>query len=170
MSQLVDDYLAVGDYNVFSVDWGHFNGDKVVHYLQAVPAVRPGRGARRQPRSAVRGLGCVDGVHCVAAVVLLAETQGGSVVRRLHLVGHSLGAHLVGFLAKQVQKLGLGKVARITALDPAGPLFRLKVSLIPASRGPLLLSWPREPGGGLTGQTRTSCRSSTATPGAWAWR
>ena len=53
--------------------------------------------------------------------MLLAETQGGSVVRRLQLVGHSLGAHLVGFLAKRVQKLGLGRVARITALDPALP-------------------------------------------------
>ena len=41
MSQLVDDYLAVGDCNVFSVDWDHFNGDKVVHYLQAVAAVQP---------------------------------------------------------------------------------------------------------------------------------
>ena len=63
--------------------------------------------------------------------MLLAETQGGSVVRRLQLVGHSLGAHLVGFLAKRVQKLGLGRVARITALDPARPLFRFKVSFTP---------------------------------------
>ena len=103
--------------------------------------------------------------------MLLAETQGRSVVRRLQLVGHSLGAHLVGFLAKQVQKLGLGRVARITALDPALPLFSSKVSLIPApAAAPLLVSWPREPGGGWTGQTRTSCRSSTATPGASAWR
>ena len=101
--------------------------------------------------------------------MLLAETQGGSVVRRLHLVGHSLGAHLVGFLGKRVQGLGLGKVARITALDPARPLFSSKVSIDPyASRGPLLLSWPRDPREGSTGQTRTSCRSSTATPGAWA--
>ena len=41
MSQLVDDYLAVGDYNVFSVDWDHFNGDNPFHYIQAVAAVRP---------------------------------------------------------------------------------------------------------------------------------
>ena len=68
--------------------------------------------------------------------MLLAETQGVSVVRRLQLVGHSLGAHLVGFLAKQVQKLGLGRVARITALDPARPLFRSEVSFTPASRAP----------------------------------
>ena len=79
--------------------------------------------------------------------MLLAETQGGSVVRRLHLVGHSLGAHLVGFLGKRVQELGLGKVARITALDPARPLFSSKVSIDPyASRGPLLLSCPGSPG------------------------
>ena len=102
--------------------------------------------------------------------MLLAETLGRSVVRRLQLVGHSLGAHMVGFLAKQVQKLGLGRVARITALDPARPLFSYKVSSTPAPAVPLLVSWPREPGGGWTGQTRTSCRSSTATPGAWAWR
>ena len=100
--------------------------------------------------------------------MLLAETQGGSVVRRLHLVGHSLGAHLVGFLAKQVQGLGLGKVARITALDPARPLFWFEVSINPGQLWPPTAVLPREPGGGLTGQTRTSCRSSTATPGAWA--
>ena len=44
MSQLVDDYLAVGDYNVFSVDWDHFNGDNLLNpldYIQAVAAVRP---------------------------------------------------------------------------------------------------------------------------------
>ena len=102
--------------------------------------------------------------------MLLAETQGGSVVRRLHLVGHSLGAHLVGFLGKQVQKLGLGKVARITALDPARPLFSSKVSLIPGQPWSPTAVLPRKPRGGSTGQTRTSCRSSTATPGAWAWR
>ena len=67
-------------------------------------------------------------------------------LQRIQLVGHSLGAHLLGFLAKRVQGLGLGKVARITALDPARPLFSSKVSLIPASRGPLLLSCPGSPG------------------------
>ena len=40
MSQLVDDYLAVSDYNIFSVDWDHFNGDRLLHYPQAAAAVR----------------------------------------------------------------------------------------------------------------------------------
>ena len=76
----------------------------------------------------------------------MVESHGRSMLQRIQLVGHSLGAHLLGFLAKRVQGLGLGKVARITALDPARPLFSSKVSLIPASRGPLLLSCPGSPG------------------------
>ena len=43
----------------------------------------------------------------------------------LHLVGHSLGAHVVGFMAKKVQALGLGKLPRLTGLDPAYPCYEL---------------------------------------------
>ena len=37
--------------------------------------------------------------------------------------GHSLGAHLVGHLGRAVQNAGKGKIARITGLDPARPVF-----------------------------------------------
>ena len=43
----------------------------------------------------------------------------------IHLVGHSLGAHVVGFMSKKVQGLGLGKPKRLTGLDPAYPFFEL---------------------------------------------
>ena len=58
------------------------------------------------------------------AVVLLAG-YGPDVTANIHLVGHSLGAHVVGFMAKRVQALGLGKLPRLTGLDPAYPFFEL---------------------------------------------
>lgn len=43
----------------------------------------------------------------------------------LHLVGHSLGAHICGFAAKELKKRqNRWTVQRITALDPAQPCFR----------------------------------------------
>ena len=41
---------------------------------------------------------------------------------KFHCVGHSLGSHTCGFAGKNFPKLGL-RMSRISALDPAGPLF-----------------------------------------------
>ena len=56
------------------------------------------------------------------SVELLSEY---GVMDNIHLVGHSLGAHVVGFMSKKVQGLGLGKPRRLTGLDPAYPFFEL---------------------------------------------
>merc|ERR1712241_347799 len=44
----------------------------------------------------------------------------------IHCIGHSLGAHLCGHTGRNIALYGnIGKIARITGLDPAGPGFNL---------------------------------------------
>merc|ERR1719228_787421 len=96
------DYLQVGDYNIFSVDWGDL--ESWANYPHAAQVTKP------------------VGRHA-AKLVQLLDTYG--VLDNIHLVGHSLGAHVVGFLAKEVTALGLGKLKRMTGLEPAFPSFEL---------------------------------------------
>ncbi|XP_050310527.1 lipase member H-A-like [Anthonomus grandis grandis] len=42
---------------------------------------------------------------------------------KIHLIGYSLGSQLAGFVGKAYENLGGKKVGRITALDPAGPMW-----------------------------------------------
>ena len=41
-----------------------------------------------------------------------------------HVIGHSLGSHVAGYVGETVQAKGMGKLGRISALDPAEPLFQ----------------------------------------------
>ncbi|XP_042867932.1 pancreatic lipase-related protein 2-like isoform X2 [Penaeus japonicus] len=53
---------------------------------------------------------------------VLAEFYDVS-LRSVHLVGHSLGAHLMGYAGQYVWTIRGEKVGRVTGLDPAGPYF-----------------------------------------------
>lgn len=55
---------------------------------------------------------------------LLAElTNGGVSPKNIHCVGHSLGGQMLGHTGVTFFNLTGEKIARITALDPAGPCF-----------------------------------------------
>ncbi|XP_034246314.1 inactive pancreatic lipase-related protein 1-like [Thrips palmi] len=99
---LKDAILEVSDYNVILVDW---SGADSINYVAA--------------RLRVSSVGTL-----VGRLLDQLVWTGGMDTHDVHLVGHSLGAHIMGFAARNA---GLGDTGRITALDPAGPLFTSNV-------------------------------------------
>ena len=44
--------------------------------------------------------------------------SGSLSVDNIYLIGHSLGAHMMSFIAKDIRQITGKKVSRLTALDP----------------------------------------------------
>ncbi|XP_031341067.1 pancreatic triacylglycerol lipase-like [Photinus pyralis] len=96
--QMTNEYLKRGDFNIVQVDWASLASGS---YFTA---------ARN---TAIVGANLGE---------LVANLRQNSV--KVHLIGHSLGAHVAGHAGRRVFKsLGNSRVGRITGLDPAGPLF-----------------------------------------------
>ncbi|KAL4706144.1 hypothetical protein ACJJTC_013609 [Scirpophaga incertulas] len=55
--------------------------------------------------------------------ILAQLVKDGLPPANIHIIGHSLGAHISGFTGKRFTALTGKKVGRITGLDPAGPCF-----------------------------------------------
>lgn len=62
--------------------------------------------------------------RATAAMVDFLVGRGVS-MRNIHLIGHSLGAHAMGWAGRSVKS---GRVPRITALDAASPCFETKLT------------------------------------------
>lgn len=101
--QMTTEYLKKGDYCVIQVDWSK-------KAIAAYPL------AARYTKS-------VAGI--VGKLIIDLQLTWNVSVSRIHLVGHSLGAHISGFTGAFVTKYLKAKIGRITGLDPAGPLFTL---------------------------------------------
>lgn len=90
-------FLEKFDYNVVMVDWSL--GADHVNYLKAAANSRVVGAVTAGLLEALRDVKDLDLAH-------------------LHLVGHSLGAHICGYVGRRLKGIG-----RITGLDPAGPYF-----------------------------------------------
>ncbi|XP_046967186.1 pancreatic triacylglycerol lipase-like [Vanessa cardui] len=91
-------FLEWADVNVIAVDWS--KGGNTWKYWRAVANTR-------RVGSDVTGF----------MKQLMSAT--GARVKDFHFVGHSLGAHIASYVSYHI-----GKVSRITGLDPAQPCFR----------------------------------------------
>lgn len=100
-SVIRESYLAIGQFNVISVDWS--KGAQTINYITA--------------RSRVGSVGEI----LSRMINMLAESSCMS-RNSVSLIGHSLGAHIAGVTGR----LQNGHLNTIVGLDPAGPLFSLK--------------------------------------------
>ncbi|XP_071451395.1 phospholipase A1-like [Hetaerina americana] len=94
-------YLGMMDCNVVAVDWSNLSFN-LLYPIAKENTVTVGK--------------------YVAKFVDFVARVAGVDVSALELVGHSLGAHVMGIAGKNVQA---GKIGRISGLDPAGPLYSL---------------------------------------------
>ncbi|KAK7600947.1 hypothetical protein V9T40_008388 [Parthenolecanium corni] len=91
-------YLKKGRYNVILVDWSPLCA--LPWYAHAVINTQP--------------------VGVYLSKFLKFIVKHGVQIKSIHLIGFSLGAEIAGFTGKDKS---LGKLARITGLDPAFPLY-----------------------------------------------
>ncbi|XP_068622452.1 phospholipase A1 member A-like [Battus philenor] len=104
-----DAYLRKNDANVIVMDWRRLALSDYVTAVSGVPAVG-------------RGLG---------QFLAFLNRVTGAPFNSMHLVGFSLGAHIVGNAGRE---LG-GRAARVTGLDPAGPLWQTNSNRLRSSDG-----------------------------------
>ncbi|RZF34957.1 hypothetical protein LSTR_LSTR010049 [Laodelphax striatellus] len=97
MSDMKDALLKKEDANIFIGDWG--KGASNINYFQAASNTR------------------VVGAE-IARFIEYAKKKYKLDPSRIHLIGHSLGAHASSYAAKRIPGIG-----RITGLDPAQPGF-----------------------------------------------
>ncbi|XP_014360587.2 pancreatic lipase-related protein 2 isoform X2 [Papilio machaon] len=92
-----DAYLAKSDVNVIIMEWRKLATSDYATAVKGVPAVG-------------RGLG---------QFLAFLNRETGAPYNTMHLIGFSLGGHVVGNAGREIG----GRAARVTGLDPAGPLW-----------------------------------------------
>lgn len=93
---LFEVHSLVGRHNLIIMDWGVAS-----------------HGSYAQVAAMVSGMGSFLSNFIMKLIDLGADRMS------IHVIGHSLGAHLAGFAGKRIRP----RLGRITALDPAGPCF-----------------------------------------------
>ncbi|EZA53331.1 Exosome component [Ooceraea biroi] len=111
ISNLEEALLEWDDVNVVVVDWSA--GSNTWNYYKAAVNTR------------IVGYQISKFIEHITNATISSEEPNVSNWGPLHLIGHSLGAHICGFAAKELKKIrNRWTVQRITGLDPAQPCFK----------------------------------------------
>jgi pimeloyl-ACP methyl ester carboxylesterase len=107
VNTIIDAYSYRGGWNLIVIDWSRFATGR--YLAMALPQTHS--------------------VGLLIAQYLTYFILAGVPADKIHFVGHSLGAHLVGLIARVVRFRFNNKteIRRVTALDPAGPGFEVEV-------------------------------------------
>lgn len=100
---IVDSYLERGDHNIIVIEWSSYNDGNYI--IEAIPNMKR--------------------ISHIIGNTLLDMKSLGFKLEKFHLIGHSLGGQMVGYIGRSVYHNSNKtiKMQRITALDPAGPFF-----------------------------------------------
>ncbi|XP_014204208.1 pancreatic lipase-related protein 2-like [Copidosoma floridanum] len=109
MHDMRRNYLDAADYNVILVDW---SSGSFKEYLVAARLTK------------------LVGDYVARFVELVLASEGGASLESIHILGHSLGAHVAGSAGRALS----GKLGRITGLDPARPDFEVPLLREPKDR------------------------------------
>ncbi|XP_019868648.2 phospholipase A1 4 isoform X2 [Aethina tumida] len=112
IKRFVNSYAKIGITNVLSLDWTKHSKKNYIHAA-----------------SSTMNIGKILGDF-----ILKIVNKDEKLLKNIHLIGHSLGAHIAGFAGKRVKKELKTKVGRITALDSAAPIFEFPIKMLPELR------------------------------------
>lgn len=100
--KLIEAYLQRYDANIIMVDWSEYAWKFYPVSVCLLPKV----------------------AHIVGNFLCSLSRQQRIRLSSMHLVGHSLGGQMSGLIGQHTQEYCGVSIGRITALDPAGPLFQ----------------------------------------------
>lgn len=100
---VAESYIARNDHNILIIEWSNYSNGSYV--FDAIP------------NSKIVG-------EILGKTLLRMKSEGFN-IDTFHLVGHSLGSHLVAFVARSfyTNSNKTLKLKKVTGFDPAGPLF-----------------------------------------------
>ncbi|KAF2883706.1 hypothetical protein ILUMI_22456 [Ignelater luminosus] len=102
MPDLKNSYLQAYDCNVIALDWTKYSIDLYTNSFCFIPEI----------------------AKVLGKFLCYLQTDLNVSLSEIHVLGHSMGGQMAGFVGQETQKQCGVHIGRISGLDPAGPLYQ----------------------------------------------